>query len=269
MVEWQRRSVSARAGAFARKALAVVTLIAIMAMAAPWLILPDRSRARRRLSIAAWRLLLGGFGVRVSTFGQPVPEAGIYAANHVSWLDIAVLGRHLDAGFVAKAQVARWPVIGLLASRYGCAFVDRERRGSVAGQASTLRARIDGCRPVILFPEATTGPGHGVLPFRSSLFAAVGEGVGAMVQPVAIVYRRLDGMALSPAEMRRVAWLDDDALLPHALAIAAAGGVAAEIHFEAPVAAGCRKAVARHCQQVIAARLAGAAQPCATANRAA
>lgn len=252
-----------------RQARAVVSMASVLALAAPWLAMPDGASGRRRLALAAWRLLLGGFGVRVRVFGKPDAGVRIYAANHVSWLDIAVLGRQLDAGFVAKAQVAGWPVIGALARRYGCAFVERDRRGSVAGQASTLRAHIAQDRPVILFPEATTGPGNGVLPFRSSLFAAVSDHEPALVQPVAIVYRRHDGTALSPAELRRVAWLDDDALLPHAMALAASGGVAVELHFGPAILADCRKAAARHCQQVIAERLAGADHPWARANRAA
>ena len=265
--------------ALPRQARALAALAAVLVLSVPWMALPEGWRMRRGLALIAWRTLLAGFGIRVRPFGQAAPGVQIVAANHVSWLDIAVLGRLLDAGFVAKADVAGWPVIGLLARRYGCAFIERDRRASVAGQASTLRAQIEGRRPVILFPEATTGPGDRVLPFRSSLFAAAsgsGDGHGSRiaVQPVAIVYRRHDGAALSAEELRRVAWLDDDALLPHAMALAASGGVAVEVHFEVPVLASCRKVAARQCQQAIAVRLAAddrpvpACQP-ATANRAA
>jgi 1-acyl-sn-glycerol-3-phosphate acyltransferase len=203
---------------------------------------------------AAWAVLLRGFGIRVRRHGTPsAPAAALIAANHVSWIDVAVLGRLLDAGFVAKAEVGAWPVIGSLARRYGCLFIDRNRRGAVQDFTARMQAH-PACAGLILFPEGTTGDGSGLLPFRSSLFAAAHPRWPA-VQPVTIAYRRRDGSPLSPAERRRVAWIDDDALLPHAFALAASGGVIAEVWFEAPIPATDRKAAAESCRSAIAARL--------------
>ena len=63
-------------------------------------------------------------------------------------------------------------------------------------------------------------------------------------------------MPLDDGQRRGVAWLDDDALLPHAFALAGSGGVLAEIIYEEPVSASERKELAGLCQKAIAARLA-------------
>lgn len=253
----------------ARQLRAVSAVCFLLVLCLPWLALPYESAWRHRVASLGWRILLRGFGVRIDLRGTINPAARLFAANHVSWLDIAVLAQLLDAGFVAKAQVADWPIIGTLARRYGCAFIARERRGNVIGQTKAVADQIADNRPMILFPEGTTGCGNRLLPFRSSLFAALDGTGGGLVQPVALAYRDRAGRALSPAALRRVAWLDDDALLPHALALAASGGVTVEVTFEPALAPGCRKAIARHCEQAIAARLAGSDQAAAEANRAA
>lgn len=234
-----------------RCARAVAALILVLVVALPWVLLPQKSRGRRPLEKFAWMVLLSGFGVRIKTLGTINKGSPLFAANHVSWLDVAILGQALDAPFVAKAEVSEWPVIGLLARRYGCKFIDRKRRSTLpkSGQGE------DQCRPLILFPEGTTSTGPGVLPFRSSLFAIATDGSGGKVQPISLVYRRRDFTALTSSEMQKIAWTGDDALLPHALALAAAGGVAVEIFFELPFSADCRKVAASRSQQAIATRL--------------
>ncbi|MBW8753146.1 MAG: 1-acyl-sn-glycerol-3-phosphate acyltransferase [Sphingomonadales bacterium] len=243
-----------RACIAARCARAGLALAVLLAAAMLWLCLPTGWALRRKAAAAGWAVLLRGFGIRLRCHGAPPePSGALVAANHVSWTDIAVLGRLLDAGFIAKAEVAAWPVIGLLARRYGCLFIDRNRRGAVRDFTARMRAH-PARAGLILFPEGTTGDGNGLLPFRSSLFAAAGARWPA-VQPVTITYRRRDGSPLSPAERRRVAWIDDDALLPHAFALAASGGVIAEVWFETPIPATDRKAAAESCRSAIAARL--------------
>lgn len=241
---------------------AIAALALACALALPWLALPTKSGLRRPIEGLVWSCLLWGFGVKIKIYGKPDAGTRLFCANHVSWLDIAVLGQLVDAPFVAKSEVAEWPIIGPLARRYGCWFIDRQRRTSLAGHQHA----IDQHRPVILFPEGTTGPGPQLLPFHSSLFAIAAGLLGEPIQPIAIVYRRRDFTPLDPAQMRKVAWIGDDALLPHAMALAASGGLAVEVHFEPPFTAECRKIAARQCSQAIAARLVSAPQAAATAN---
>lgn len=233
---------------------AALALAAIGPLAAIWIILPDRAALRRRIAAAAWAIVLRGFAVRLRVHGAPAdPGDALIVANHISWLDIVALGRLVDGGFVAKAEVGRWPLIGGLAQRYGCLFVDRERRIAAHGTVSRMDAYPER-RGLVLFPEGTTGDGSALLPFRSSLFA--GSRRWPCVQPVAISYRERDGSPLSPQRRRGVAWLGEDALLPHAMALAAAGGVLVDLWFEPPVAPANRKEAAESSHRAIAGRLA-------------
>ena len=240
-----------------------VGLMVFLVLAVPWLAMPGQWRARRCVAVLAWRVLLRGFGIKVVVHGVPMPAAGtLYVANHISWTDIPVLGLVTRAGFVAKDDVRGWPVIGRLAAEYGCVFVERERRGRVGVQAAELASHLEEERGLVLFPEGTTGLGDGVLPFRSSLFALVpgiGEGT-ARVQPITLRYTDGDGRAFSPEEQRRIAWIGDDELLPHALHLAGMGPIRAEVWFEAPIEAGDRKVLARACEAAVAERLGGCAE---------
>lgn len=211
------------------------------------------------LARAGWSVLLAAFGIRVTVRGRPEPGA-LFVANHVSWADIAILARLTSASFVAKDTVRGWPVLGWLARRHGCVFVDRGQPLGVGRQVADLAGGLRRAGGLVLFPEATTSDGLSVLPFRSSLFSAVAAMDNPVVQPVALVFRAPDGGALDAGARRAVAWLDDDALLPHALALAARDGVLAEIWFEAPVPPADRKAMARACREAIRARLAAADQ---------
>jgi 1-acyl-sn-glycerol-3-phosphate acyltransferase len=238
---------------------AACALLAVLAMAVPWALLPVSSRCRRRVADCGWSVLLAGFGIRLVRHGAPAwPGPTLFVANHVSWIDIAALARLTDAGFVAKAEIGRWPVIGALARRLGCVFVTRGVRSGAREQARLLTERLRERAGMIVFPEGTTGDGKALQPFASSLFAAAGEAGWASVQPVAIRFFARDGTALDDAGRRAVAWLGDDALLPHAFALAARGGVIADVSFLDPVARGGRKELASRCAGAIAARLAQA-----------
>ncbi|WP_206241347.1 lysophospholipid acyltransferase family protein [Novosphingobium terrae] len=235
-----------------RLARAALGFGALLVLAGPWLLLPKSSRLRRGLGVLAWRALLGGFGIRIEVHGKPMPGA-LIVANHVSWIDIPVFGRTVDAGFVAKDDVADWPLIGRLTAAYGCLFVSREARGKAGEQAGALAALLSHGRSLILFPEGTTGEGDACLPFRSSLFALIPP--GTPVQPVTLRYYHADGSPLDAAERRAVSWIGDDELAPHALALAKSDGLLAKLWFDEPIPAGERKALTRACFDVIEGRL--------------
>jgi 1-acyl-sn-glycerol-3-phosphate acyltransferase len=246
----------------------MLALAALLALGAVWITIPRQGRLSRALPLTAWKLMLAGFGIRIRRQGAPADPAALIVANHISWTDIVVLGRLVDAGFVAKAEIAGWPLIGLLARRYGCLFIARESRAAAHVLAADMDAYPAGAG-LVLFAEGTTGLGDQVLPFRSGLFATGPR--WPRVQPVTIVYRRSDGSALSAEERRRIAWIDDDALLPHALTLAASGGLVAEVWFETSFVPENRKQAAQASRQAIADRLAGLAHQdqAATLKRAA
>ncbi|MBU6267921.1 MAG: hypothetical protein KGN34_10295, partial [Sphingomonadales bacterium] len=128
-------------------------------------------------------------------------------------------------------------------------------------------ARFAAGESLVLFAEGTTGDGGTVLPFKSSLFAAIGGSAQRTVQPVTLLWRNRDGSPFDAAQRRRFAWIDDDELLPNARALALGGGARVDIHFEAPVTGDNRKQLAAACHTAIAARVSG--DQAATLNRAA
>lgn len=227
-----------------------------VASALAWLPLA-RTRLAAPLRRAGLGTLLRATGTRVTVHGSPPVPGTLIVANHISWLDIAILARVCEAGFVAKHEVARWPLLGALARRAGCVFVARDRRAHAGKQAQALHEALAAGRSVILFAEGTTGAGETLLPFRSSLFPCV---EGFPVQPLAITYHRPDGTLLSPPERRRIAWIDDDELLPHLAHLLRAGDCRAEVRFGAPFVARDRKAAAARCREEVARKLAVAAR---------
>ena len=247
------------------RARAIVALAAAIALVPAWLALPTGSHALRRVERWFHRLIVRGNGLQVRLHGVPRHQAGtLFIANHVSWIDIPVLASVVDAAFVAKDDVAGWPVIGALARRQGTIFIARDRPREAAAQQRELARRL-ARHGVILFPEGTTSLGSGLLPFRTSLFAAA-AGARA-VQPVALVYGRRDGAPMTERQRRAIAWLDDDALLPHAMRLAMLGGLCVDIHFEEPLDIADRKLLAQTCRQRILDRLAGGGSQAAALNR--
>ena len=194
------------------------------------------------------RLAGRALGARVRVDGRPLAKNVLFVANHVSWLDILAVGGATGAAFVSKDGIARWPVIGWLARTAGTIFIARERRAAAGDQARTLAAALASGRPVALFPEGTTGPGDGVLPFRAALFAAL-DTSRAQVQPIAIGYG---------AERERVAWVGQEPAAVNALrVIGGRGPVPITLRFLEPFsAAGMdRKQVAARARAAIAAVL--------------
>ena len=178
----------------------------------PWLATPARSEAARRREQQGFAALTRAFGIEVVIEGKPCHGGTLFVVNHVSWADIPVLGGALGAAFVAKAEVAGWPVIGSMARRIGTLFVARDRRTTTGTQADAIRARLRSGQDVLLFAEGTTSDGTGVKPFRTSLFAAADA--AARVQPIALNWLAADGGVLTPERLRAVAWTGADPLLP-------------------------------------------------------
>ena len=137
----------------------------------------------RFLGAAAWIC-----GARVRVTGRPVEPRTLLICNHVSWLDILVMGGATGCAFVSKDQLGH-PLIHWLADQNHTLYIRRDQRREALGQADSIAARLQGQQPLALFPEGTTGPGTHLLPFRSTLFSAVALAPpGSSVRPVAIDY---------------------------------------------------------------------------------
>jgi 1-acyl-sn-glycerol-3-phosphate acyltransferase len=165
--------------------------VALTGVVFPFLSAPRRDAIKRRWSRRLLRLLR----VEARLHGAIDVHGGnvLLVANHVSWLDIFVLNAQRPARFVAKAELAGWPVAGRLIRGGGTIFVDRERRHDtrrVNHQAAQALAAGD---VVAVFPEGTTTDGATVLKFHASLLQPIVEAKGHVL-PVAIRYREASGV---------------------------------------------------------------------------
>jgi 1-acyl-sn-glycerol-3-phosphate acyltransferase len=138
--------------------------------------------------------LLRMLHVDTRVHGALGPNGGnvLIVANHVSWLDIFVLNAVCPVRFVAKAELARWPLVGRLVRGSGTLFIERARRRDTHRVNQTVTDALAGGDVVALFPEGTTSDGASVLPFKSSLLQSIVDASGH-VQPLALRYRTPDG----------------------------------------------------------------------------
>jgi lyso-ornithine lipid O-acyltransferase len=209
-----------------------------LALLLPVHLLNARINGRASMKVAQlWqRLACRLMGVRVTVTGAPAPDRPLLLlANHTSWLDIPVLASVAPVSFIAKKEVAGWPVVGFLARAQRTIFVDRERRHATAAKADEVAGRLARGDIIVLFAEGTSGDGNKVLPFRSALVGAaqraMAEGGTAVVQPVAIAYPNMLGIPLGRQHRPLVAWYGGADLLPHLRRILSQGGVDVHVVF--------------------------------------
>lgn len=191
--------------------------------------LPQRLVPRHRPLVrraARWWLarLTRVLRVEASVVGTPVRQPALYVSNHVSWLDIPVLGGLTGVHFLSKAEVGEWPLIGPLATAAGTLYI-RRGHGQVRERARQIGEHIACGRPVLVFPEGTTTDGRDVRGFHAPLFSAACDG-GHPVQPVAIRYLDERG-GLHPW----VPFIGEDEFTGHLWRLLGAGPIRVEVHF--------------------------------------
>lgn len=205
---------------------------------------------------SVWRAVFVILRMRHETAGAPMARPGAVVANHTSWLDIPVLNARDGVFFVAKSEVAGWPVIGALARLGGTVFIARDRRHARTHRR-IMADRLKAGHKLLFFPEGTSTDGLRVLPFKSTLFEAFFDDElrpVTHIQPVSVIYRAPPG-----EDPRFYGWWGDMDLAPHLLQVLAVrrnGSVRVVWHEPVPVAdfAG-RKTLARHVEAVVRAGL--------------
>ncbi|WP_240096303.1 lysophospholipid acyltransferase family protein [Thermomonas flagellata] len=152
------------------------------------LVIAFGGEARAHAAIRWWaRGLLRVFGLRVQRRGEPLPGGTLFVANHVSWVDIVALHSQHMMGFIAKAEIRGWPVVGWLTTHAETIFLQRGNADSLGRVMVEMVARLRAGRAVAAFPEGGTRDGGEVGPFHARIFATAIE-AGAPVQPVALCY---------------------------------------------------------------------------------
>jgi 1-acyl-sn-glycerol-3-phosphate acyltransferase len=213
-----------------------------------------------------YRLLCSLLRIRVRVQGTPAHDRGVlYVSNHVSWADILVIGSLAPVAFVAKREVASWPLVGVTAKIQRTVFVDRTRRHQTGEAVAEIVKRLKDGVSVVLFAEGTSSDGNRVLPFRSALLGAVEEASAQagniLIQPMSISYTGLHGIPMGRQHRPLVAWYGDLDFLPHIKTFIEHGAVDAVVSYGEAVAADVatdRKAITKHLENSVRGLLASA-----------
>ena len=215
----------------ARAARALHLLAHVLRM---WLAAWTLARAtptRRAPLVRRWsRALLRALAVELRVHGAPPSgDAALWVANHVSWLDSYAINAVVPARFVAKSEVASWPVIGTVAQAFGTIFITRGSCRSAARTVGQLASALCRGEAVAAFPEATTSDGRDLLPFFPAMFQAAVLS-GARVQPVALRYRDAAGRATDAA-----AYVGDMSILDSLRLLLRNQRLRVDVHLCAPI----------------------------------
>jgi lyso-ornithine lipid O-acyltransferase len=241
-----------------RPPLVAAALVAMTLILIPfqWISIVLRAPTRRLIPVGYHRAVCALLGIRIRVIGQRTRARPLLlVANHSSWLDVPVITAVAPVVFVAKREVASWPLLGLLAKLQRSVFVDRERRHKTLEVNAQIAQRLAAGDPVVLFGEGTSSDGNRVLPFRTALIgaardalAAATPGGGVMIQPLSIAYVGLDGLPLGRQHRPLAAWYGDMDFVSHLRGLLRHGALDVVVSWGEPIpyrAESDRKAVAR------------------------
>ncbi len=192
---------------------------------------PRLSAEQRAIRVQVWsREMLARLGIRLEVQGEAaLPGPLLLVANHISWLDITSLHAARFCRFVSKADVARWPLIGALASGVGTLFIQRESRRDAMRVVHHMADSLRAGDVLAVFPEGTTSDGIDLLPFHANLLQAA-IAAQAPVQPVALQFMDTHSGQRSLAPC----YVGDDTLLVSVWRTARARGITVRIVFGVP-----------------------------------
>lgn len=191
------------------------------------------SRLQRTIPHIYHRILCAVIGIRIREIGERSNDSPVLIlANHSSWMDICIISAVAPVVFVAKHEIAGWPVFGWLAKLQRSIFIDRQARHRTGAATQEIAERMLGGDAVVLFAEGTSSNGTHILPFRSALIGAVHHALGetthhtsVTVQPLSLAYVSLSGLPIGRALRQRVAWYGDIDLIPHLAGVLSSGAI--------------------------------------------
>jgi len=192
---------------------------------------PRLSRTQQQERVRAWaRETLQRLGISLTVIGEPPMQGpALIVCNHISWLDIVVLHALTPCRFVSKAEVKRWPLVGILAAGGATLFVERKSRRDAMRVVHDMAGALKEGDILAIFPEGTTGDGSNVLPFHANLLQAA-ISTEAPAHPVALQFREDDTNGPS----RAVSYVGDESLVGSVWRTLSARGVRATVAFGAP-----------------------------------
>ncbi|MBL4757021.1 MAG: 1-acyl-sn-glycerol-3-phosphate acyltransferase [Rhizobiales bacterium] len=209
----------------AARAAFVALLISLMVLpiiVIQWLLVQIWPKGAKWFPVRVNRMFLFLLNIQVTLDGDLATNGPVLiVSSHSSWIDILAINSLGPSYFVAKQEVANWPIFGTLAKLKGTFFLDRTSRQATGIATTELAARLlDGDR-MVLFPEGTSSDGNRVLPFKSAIIGAVekaflnSEFDDILIQPMAVAFVSCHGIPLSRTDRHFFTWFGDMELLPH------------------------------------------------------
>jgi 1-acyl-sn-glycerol-3-phosphate acyltransferase len=230
-----------------RAATILLIFLLVTILLIPWQETAVRFKLKRRKTFPNryHRLLCRLFGIHVTVIGRPIQSRGVLmVANHTSYFDILVFSSAARVSFVAKHEVARWPLFGTLARLQETVFIERAKRAQTVEARDLIQKRLLEGDALVLFPEGTSDDGNRVLPFKSALLGAAELELGTdaqgrvrhvPIQPVSIAYVGLYGLPMSRDMRPLIAWYGDMDLVSHLWEALKTGPIDAVIEFHEPL----------------------------------
>ncbi len=180
------------------------------------------------------RCLLRAFAVDVTLVNDQLGarrggQGRLLVANHISYLDVALIGAFFPAIFVTSVEVAETPGLGLITRFAGCLFVERRRKASVLRDIDAMTSLLNRGFDVVVFPEGTTSDGTHFLDFKKSLLESAVRSHKCQVTALCLKYEAVDGEAFGSDNADKVAWYGDMTFMPHFLGLMRTRGIKAKV----------------------------------------
>ena len=186
--------------------------------------------------------------IDIEVIGTAPEPPFLLVSNHLSYIDIAVLGSQVDTVFVSKREVRDWPVVGHMVKIMDTIFVDRSLRRDLPRVIAQLEAALAAGEGVVIFPEGTSSAGDSVSPFRPSLLEPAARR-GLPVSTAALSYST---KSTEPPAHLAVCWWGDMTFSDHMFRMLALPGFSARLAFgDEPIRDGDRKQLARRLESQV------------------
>ncbi len=202
------------------------------------------------------KICLRIFGIKIKTFGKvSINFPILLISNHASYLDIIILGSLFKTSFIAKKEISKWPLLGILAKLQNTIFIDR-RVSSLKNQENQIIKHLNEKKNLVIFPEGTSSDGNRVLPFKSSLFNIFEKNLNSkiLVQTITIVYKKINGIPMNRIERKNITWHSNMDLIPNIFNVLKKLSIEVEVIFNdefLPSKEYDRKKLALHCWEKI------------------
>ena len=223
-----------------------IALVGVVALKWSAVLLLNRRHRRDRVARANWlretcRAALNAFRVEATATGD-APRNSVIVPNHLGYLDVLAIASLTPVVFVAKREIASWPVLGWFARMAGTCFIDRQNRSDVVRVGNEIETALAAGVSVVVFLEGTSSDGQGVLPFKSSLLEPVVRN-RLRAAPAALVFTVPQGFS----SVDDACWWGDEAFAPHLFRLGMVPRVAVRVAWgEGAMALPGRKALAAH-----------------------